>query len=160
MMPRWLNLSLLLLTLGAALAGCSSPAVVYTDDGVLLQPQRGSGLVPKVQEMWLIPDVPTPIGFQPITSQCLATTDGVTRTVTHVYQGRTNISDAVKFYRQNLRSSRLGWTFEGVGRTEDGVQILDYTKGSEAMQIRILTEAGLTTIQVDITPLDMAPTAS
>ncbi|QDU71715.1 hypothetical protein [Mucisphaera calidilacus] len=160
MMHRWFASLIAVATVCVGLLGCEGPALVYTDDGVLLQPQRGSGLVPKLESNWLIPDVPTPIGFQPLTSQCMATTDGMTRTVTHVYQGRTNISDAVKFYRQNLRDPRLGWVFEGVGRTDDGVQILDYTKGAEAMQIRILTDAGLTTIQVDITPLDMAPAAS
>ncbi|WP_428386262.1 hypothetical protein [Mucisphaera sp.] len=154
---QWLGMPLVLVVLMASLGGCGGqPVYVYSDEGVLLPKQAGSGLVPRLEDAWLIPDVPMPIGFQPVTSQCFSKTDGVMRTVTHVYQGRTHTSDAVKFYRQNLRDPELGWVFEGIGRTEDGVQILDYTKGPEAMQIRIVTELGLTTVQIDITPREFA----
>ncbi|MEQ9455585.1 MAG: hypothetical protein RLN76_13460 [Phycisphaeraceae bacterium] len=151
MAPRSCLTLLAALTLTAMLAACSEgPVYVYSDDGVLLPKQAGAGLVPRLQENWLIPDVPTPVGFQPVTSMCYASFDGNARTITHVYQGRTHLSDAVRFFRQNLRDPALGWTFEGMGSTDNGVHILDYTKGPEALQVRIRTENDLTTLNIEI----------
>jgi hypothetical protein len=160
MAPRPCLTLLMMLPLLAALTACTDgPIYVYSDDGVLLPKQPGAGLVPRLQEDWLIPDVPMPVGFQPVTSMCYASFDGSARTVSHVYQGRGYIADTVKFYRQNLRDPALGWTFEGIGRTDEAVQILDYTKGPEALQIRIRTRNNLTTVQVEIVPRTLVPDA-
>lgn len=140
------------------LAGCDAnpvkrvpfqvPAVAWTDDGDYLPKRTGPGLV--AMEQSPIPDVPMPIGFKPLRSESTSSFDGVSRTVTHIYQGRARTSETVLFYRQQL--SLHGWVQVDKQVHEDGSRSLHYTKGSEALGIRLSERYGIATVEVYIAP--------
>lgn len=151
-------LPVLMLIAAATLAGCNSnptrrvpfevPVVAWNDDGEYLPKRVGPGLVAK--EGAPIPDVPMPIGFKPVVSQCSSSFDGVSRTVTHVYQGRARSPETVLFYRQQLPLH--GWLQVDKQTHEDGSTSLHYTKGAEALGVRLSGRFGTATIEVFLSP--------
>jgi len=151
-------LSILTLIAVTALVGCNQnpirrvpfelPMVAWNDDGQYLPKRVGPGLV--AEEQSPIPDVPIPIGFKPVVSQCSSSFDGVARTVTHVYQGRARPVETVLFYRQQLPLH--GWTPVSKQVNEDGSTSLHYTKGAEALGLRLSGRFKIATIEVYLTP--------
>ncbi len=151
-------LSALTLIAVTTLAGCNQnptrrvpfevPVVAWNDDGQYLPKQVGPGLV-AIQNA-PIPDVPMPIGFKPVISQCSSSFDGVARTVTHVYQGRARSPETVRFYRQQLPLQ--GWLQVDKQIHEDGSTSLHYTKGAEALGIRLSNRFKTATIEVFLSP--------
>jgi hypothetical protein len=138
------------------LAGCNTnptekvpfqvPVVAFNDDGEYLPKRVGPGLVAATESP--IPDVPMPIGFKPVVSQCSSSFDGVARTVTHVYQGRARAAEAVLFYRQQL--PLFGWEQADKQTHEDGSTTLYYTKGAESLSMRLSNRFNTTTIEAYI----------
>jgi hypothetical protein len=151
-------LSLLTLIAASALTGCNSnptrrvpfevPMVAWNDDGQYLAKRVGPGLV--AAENAPIPDVSMPIGFKPVISQCSSSFDGVARTVTHVYQGRARLPEIVTFYRQQLPLD--GWQQVDKQMHEDDSVSLHYTKGAEALGVRLSTHFKTATVEVFMTP--------
>ncbi len=151
-------LPILILTAAALLAGCNSnpvrrvpfsvPVVAFTDDGAYLPNRVGPGLV--AQPDAPIPDVPMPVGFKPVVTQCSSSFDGVARTVTHVYQGRARAVEAVLFYRQQLPLSN--WRPVDKQVHEDGSTSLYFVKGAESLGVRLSERFKVTTIEIFITP--------
>jgi hypothetical protein len=154
------TLSILILIVAGGpgvLSGCNSnpvgkvpfevPVVAWNDDGEYLAKRVGPGLVAAVDSP--IPDVPMPIGFKPVVSQCSSSFDGVARTVTHVYQGRARAVEAVLFYRQQLPAA--GWV--PVERTvhEDNSTGLHYVKGAESLALRLSERFNVATIEIYMT---------
>lgn len=156
-MPYKTLLILALLTT-TVLAGCNQnptrkvpfevPVVAWNDDGQYLPKRVGPGLV--ARETSPIPDVPLPIGFKPVVSQCSSSFDGVARTVTHVYQGRARSPETVLFYRQQLPLE--GWQLVDKQTHEDGSSSLHYTKGAESLGVRLSSRFNTATIEVFISP--------
>jgi len=140
------------------LVGCKSnpvkrvpfqvPVVAFTDDGQYLPQRVGPGLVADLDSP--IPDVPMPIGFKPVISRCSSSFDGVARTVTHVYQGRATAAETAIFYRQQLPFFK--WELQNRTDQEDGSIILNYTKGREALNVRVSSRFNVSTVEVYITP--------
>lgn len=138
------------------LAGCNTnpvenvpfqvPVVAFNDDGEYLPKRVGPGLVAATESP--IPDVPMPIGFKPVVSQCSSSFDGVARTVTHVYQGRARAAEAVLFYYQQL--PLFGWEQADRQTHEDGSTTLFYTKGAESLSMRLSNRFNTTTIEAYI----------
>jgi len=124
------------------------PAVAWNDDGEYLPKRVGPGLV--AMEQSPIPDVPMPIGFKPVKSQCSSSFDGVARTVTHIYQGRAKTSETVIFYRQQL--PLYNWELVDRQGHEDGSVSLHFTKGAEALGVRLSEYHGIATIEVYMAP--------
>jgi hypothetical protein len=128
--------------------GCGSiktPAVAFSDDGDYLPQDVGEGLVKSPNP--LIPDVPMPVGFKAVASQCFWQYNGSVREVQHVYQGHAEPGDAAEFYQRVLPSNN--WVLadiQGVGQAT----VLRYTKGPE--QLKITTKDGwaVSTIQINI----------
>jgi len=151
-------LPILILITATALCGCNQnptrrvpfevPVVAWNDDGQYLPKRVGPGLV--ASEASPIPDVPIPIGFKPVVSQCSSSFDGVARTVTHVYQGRARLPETVLFYRQQLPLD--GWLRVDKQVHEDGSNSLHYTKGAEALGLRLSGRFNTATIEVYLTP--------
>ncbi len=152
------TLSILTLLATTILAGCNQdptrrvpfevPVVDWNDDGQYLPKQVGPGLV--AQETSPIPDVPMPIGFKPVVSQCSSSFDGVARTVTHVYQGRARSPETVLFYRQQLPLH--GWQPVDKQTHEDGSTSLHYTKGAESLGVRLSGRFNTATVEVFVSP--------
>lgn len=149
--------AVVLIALTAALtAGCNSnptgkvpfqvPVVAFNDDGEYLPKRVGPGLVAATESP--IPDVPMPIGFKPVVSQCSSSFDGVVRTVTHVYQGRARAAEAVLFYKQQL--PLFGWELSDKQVHEDNSTTLYYTKGAESLSMRLSNRFNTTTIEAYI----------
>jgi hypothetical protein len=140
------------------LAGCDTnpvrrvpfkvPVVAWTDDGDYLPKRVGPGLV--AMENSPIPDVPMPIGFKPVRSECSSSFDGMSRTVSHVYQGRARAAEVVLFYSQQL--SLHGWQRVEKQNHDDNSTSLHYTKGAESLGIRFSDRHGTTTIEVYLSP--------
>ncbi len=124
------------------------PVVSWSDDGEYLPHRAGPGLV--AQSPSPIPDVPMPIGFKAVKSQCSSSFDGVSRTVTHVYQGRAAAAETVLFYQQQL--PLFDWEKVERQTFEDGSTSLHYTKGNEALGIRLSERHGKATIEIYMTP--------
>ncbi len=135
--------------LAIILTGCgSSPVGAWSDDGDYLPQRAGPGLV--AMEQSPIPDVPMPIGFKPLRSQCSSSFDGVARTVTHVYQGRAKTSETVQFYRQQL--PLFNWERVDNQVHEDGSVSMYFNKGAESLGLRLSGKRSTATIEVYIAP--------
>ncbi len=155
---RYKALSLLTLIAASALIGCHQnptrrvpfevPVVAWNDDGQYLPKRVGPGLV--AADNAPIPDVAMPIGFKPVVSQCSSSFDGVARTVTHLYQGRARSVETVLFYRQQLPLD--GWMLVDKQAHEDGSSSLHYTKGAEALSLRLSGRFNTATVEVYISP--------
>lgn len=153
-----LALAFLIALTAAFTSGCNSnptkrvpfqvPVVAFNDDGEYLPKRVGPGLVAATESP--IPDVPMPIGFKPVVSQCSSSFDGVARTVAHVYQGRARAAEAVLFYRQQL--PLFNWEPTDMQTHEDGSTSLYYTKGAESLGMRLNNRFNTTTIEVYVTP--------
>lgn len=151
-------LAVLALLVCSAISGCKSnpvgrvpfqvPVVAFTDEGEYLPKRVGPGLVAMNDSP--IPDVPMPIGFKPLVGQSSSSFDGVSRTVTHIYQGRARAAETVLFYRQQL--PLFGWEPVGKQVGEDGTTSLHYTKGAESLGMRLSDRFNTATIEVYITP--------
>lgn len=141
---------MLVLTTGD-LAGCQSITGIRSDDGVILPPPTGPGLV--AQSRSLIPDVPTPVGFVGVGSRSSSyvTADGV-RNVNHVYQGRGSVADAVNFYRLHLPSH--GWK-RVREQSESRNTTMMFSKGRESLIIRI-TDRRIVDVHIGIRNLQVA----
>ncbi len=151
-------LSCLIVLAAVGMTGCDSnpvrrvpfqvPVVAWNDDGDYLEKRVGPGLV--ADEQSPIPDVPKPIGFKPVRSQCSSAFDGVARTVTHIYQGRGRAAETVLFYNQQL--PLFGWNRVDKQAHEDGSTSMYYDKGAESLGLRFSDRHGIATIEVYITP--------
>ncbi|XAM00250.1 hypothetical protein OT109_02450 [Phycisphaeraceae bacterium D3-23] len=145
--PARLMLFLLpaLLTLVGGCQHIKTPVLAFTDDGDYLQPAVGEGLVASRESY--IPDVPMPIGFRAVASQCTSGSDGRSRTVHHVYQGHAKSSAAAAFYQDVLPEH--GWDFVSAQNVSD-TATLTYTKGSESLTVETRHGYGVTTVTIDI----------
>ena len=151
-------LSILTLIAATVLCGCNQnptrrvpfevPVVAWNDDGQYLPKRVGPGLVAAVDAP--IPDIAIPIGFKPVVSLCNSSFDGVSRTVTHVYQGRARSPETVLFYSQQLPLD--GWLQVDKQTHEDGSASLHYTKGAEALSLRLSERFSTATVEVYISP--------
>lgn len=146
-MTRFATTCLSLFVLLAA-AGCSSiktPAVAFNDDGQYLPQDVGDGLV--VSPDPLIPDVPMPVGFKAVASQCHWQYDGNVRLVQHVYQGHAEPGDAAEFYQRTLPSNK--WVMMDI-QAIGGNTVLRYTKGAEKLAITTKDGWAVSTITIVI----------
>ena len=146
-MTRFATICLTLSTLLTA-AGCShikTPAVAFTDDGELLAQDVGKGLVRSPNP--LIPDVPMPVGFKAVASQCSFQYDGNVRVVQHVYQGHAEPGDAAEFYQRTLPSNN--WKLVDI-QALGGATMLRYTKGPELLRITAQDGWAVSTITINI----------
>ena len=147
----------LLLSVTALAAGCqpqkvSVPGVPMTDEGRLIPRQAGPGLVAAPESP--IPDVPVPIGFEPVVGQSWSRPGGGARLVEHLYQGVGSVPEAVRFYRQHLWQE--DWQF--VERREaPGGAVLLYQKGPEQLRLRIWEARKITNVVVQIAPQGQLP---
>lgn len=152
--PKSLVAGVVGLFLGLSAVGCSgfnSPVMAVTHDGQYLDHQVGPGLVadPKSE----IEDVPRPIGFTGVPSVSRINSVGVSaRDLVYVYQGRAQISEVITFYSQQLW--RFGWK-RGVDTTEQGANVLTFSKGAELLKIFVSRNRGVATVSVEITPIGM-----
>ncbi len=139
--------TLLLVTSGCNRgAGGPFPVWAYSDDGDLLPKASGAGLVVDPQSP--IPDVPKPIGFVGVPSKSTSGTDGRTRNVLHVYQGRSSAIDAAAFFRRYLDD--YGWQLDGFDTGDPRATVQAYAKGPEQLRITITAANGITTINLVI----------
>jgi hypothetical protein len=128
--------------------GCSSiktPAVAFTDDGEFLPQDVGKGLVRSPNP--LIPDVPMPVGFKAVASQCFFQYDGSVRVVQHVYQGHAEPGDAAEFYQRTLPSNN--WSMIDIQAVGEAT-VLRYTKGPEQLKITTRDGWAVSTITINI----------
>jgi hypothetical protein len=128
--------------------GCTQVPATRTaisEDGRLLPPRTGEGLVPRKDPA--IADVPMPIGFVLIEDHSRAEVAVGTRYVEQMYQGVSTLGEAVRFYRSHL--PRQGWRPLGEA-VEAGVFIMRYTKGDENLELRIAQQKVRTTVSVTI----------
>jgi hypothetical protein len=128
------------------LVGCNRMGVgYYSDDGQTLPPPAGEGLV--AMPSAAIPDVPQPIGFVLVKSQSKASVANGVRTVSHVYQGRASMADAVAYYRREL--NKAGWKLQNeellAGATE-----MYATKQGEQVTASLSDRKGILTVRVAI----------
>jgi len=154
-MRKILPMLMWVVLLGSGCRHVQTPVVAFNDDGSYLGYKGGKGLVARSDSP--IPDVPMPVGFKPVISRSSSSFDGLVRTVNHTYQGRSNVADAVAFYRGQLPLHQ--WQF--VNRTDntDGSTILTFTKGRERLEVytrqgtlaRTL-DSSVTTIVITIGP--------
>ncbi|MEM9416670.1 MAG: hypothetical protein AAGA29_14510 [Planctomycetota bacterium] len=148
---RWIPARPMLFLLPAMLmlaGGCQhikTPVLAFTDDGEYLQPAVGEGLVASPESY--IPDVPMPVGFRAVASQCTSSSDGQSRTVHHVYQGHAKSSAAAAFYQDLLPEH--GWTFVSAENVSDTATLF-YTKGRESLTVETRHGYGVTTVTIDI----------
>lgn len=142
---------LILLCAAAFLAaGCQhvkTPVLAFSDDGDYLPPAVGDGLVASPESY--IPDVPMPVGFKAVASQCTSSFDGQVRTVYHVYQGHTRASAAAAFYQNVL--PQHGWEFVDAQNVSNSAT-QNFTKGRERLTIESRHAYGVTTVTIDIAP--------
>ncbi len=146
-MTRITTICLTMLTLLAA-TGCGSiktPAVAFNDDGEYLPQDVGEGLV--VSPNPLIPDVPMPVGFKAVASQCFWQYDGNVRVVQHVYQGHAEPGDAAEFYQRTLAS--YNWDMVDI-QAVGSATVLRYTKGLEQLTITTKDGWAVSTITINI----------
>ncbi len=134
------------------MTACQSVTGIRSDDGVILPPPSGPGLVARSRS--LIPDVPTPVGFVGVASKSnsYVTREGL-RIVDHTYQGRASIVDAVQFYRLHL--PQHGWQRK-TDQSHDRITLMTYAKGREILQLRI-TDRRIVDVQISIRGADPNP---
>lgn len=136
----------LLLLLSAT--GCSyikTPAVAFNDDGQYLPKDVGEGLV--ISPNPLIPDVPMPVGFKAVASQCFWQYDGNVRVVQHVYQGHAKPGDAITFYQRTLANHK--WALMDIQAVGNST-VLRYTKGPEQLTITAKDGWAVSTVTINI----------
>jgi len=129
-------------------AGCQhikTPVLAFSDDGDYLQPTVGDGLVASPESY--IPDVPMPVGFRAVASQCTSSFDGRARTVHHVYQGHTRAGNSAAFYQRVLPEH--GWQFVD-HQNVSNQSTLNYTKGGERLAVQTRHSAGVSTVTITI----------
>ena len=139
------SLTLLMLL---TMAGCSyvkTPAVAFNDDGEYLPQDVGKGLVKSPNS--LIPDVPMPVGFKAVASQCYWQFNGSVREVNHVYQGHAEPGDAAEFYQRTLQT--YNWSLVDIQGIGDAT-VLRYVKGPEALKITTKDGWAVSTITINI----------
>lgn len=128
--------------------GCShvkTPAVAFNDDGQYLPQDVGKGLVKSPNP--LIPDVPMPVGFKAVASQCFWQYNGSVREVNHVYQGHAEPGDAAEFYQRTLPSNN--WALIDIQGIGDAT-VMRYTKGPEVLKITTKDGWAVSTITINI----------
>lgn len=128
--------------------GCSyvkTPAVAFNDDGQYLPQDVGKGLVKSPNP--LIPDVPMPVGFKAVASQCHWQYDGSVRVVQHVYQGHAEPGEATEFYQRTLASNN--WAMIDIQAIGD-TTVLRYAKGPETLKITAQDGWAVSTITINI----------
>ncbi len=146
-MTRFATTCLALAMLLAA-SGCSyvkTPAVAFNDDGQYLPQDVGEGLVKSPNP--LIPDVPMPVGFKAVASQCYWQYNGNVREVNHVYQGHAEPGDAAEFYQRTLQA--YYWALvdiQGIGEET----VMRYAKGPEVLKITTKDGWAVSTIRINI----------
>jgi hypothetical protein len=139
---------------GCQRAPVSLPPFGVSQDYQVLQGQPGPGLVANPNSP--IPDVPKPIGFKPLVGLSSASSDGVARTVRHVYQGVGSSADAVNFYHRALPLNH--WRFVSQRTIPEGGTLIVYNKGNEDLHIATQQGfGGVSTITIDIVPRGTAP---
>lgn len=146
-MTRFATICLTFAVLLAAV-GCrhiKTPAVAFTDDGAFLPQDVGEGLVRSPNP--LIPDVPMPVGFKAVGSQCFWQFDGNARVVQHVYQGHAEPGDAAEFYQRTLPSNN--WALSDIEAVGEAT-VLRYTKGPELLKITAEDGWAVSTITINI----------
>lgn len=144
---RWiLLLPVWMLMVAAGCQHIKTPVVAFSDDGEYLQPTVGEGLV--VDPDSYIPDVPMPVGFRAVASQCTSSFDGRVRTVHHVYQGHTRPGAAAAFYQDVLPD--YAWEFVETRNVSDQTT-LTYTKGAERLTVQTRHGMGVSTVTLQIT---------
>ena len=99
-----LMLTMLLMLTATGCSYVKTPAIAFNDDGQYLPQDVGEGLVASPNP--LIPDVPMPVGFKAVASQCSWHYNGSVRVVQHVYQGHAEPGDAAEFYQRTLPSNK------------------------------------------------------
>lgn len=128
--------------------GCNyvkTPAVAFSDDGDYLPQDVGEGLVKSPNS--LIPDVPMPVGFKAVSSQCFWRFNGNVREVQHVYQGHAEAGDAAEFYQRVLPSNN--WALLDIQGVGDAT-VMRYTKGPERLKITTKDGWAVSTITINI----------
>ena len=131
-------------------AGCNyvkTPAVAFSDDGDYLPQDVGKGLVKSPNP--LIPDVPMPLGFKAVASQCYWQYNGNVREVQHVYQGHAEPGDAAEFYQRTLLAHN--WALQDIQGVGDAT-VLRYIKGPERLKITTKDGWAVSTITINIDP--------
>jgi hypothetical protein len=129
-------------------AGCSyikTPAVAFNDDGDYLPQDVGEGLVKSPNP--LIPDVPMPVGFKAVASQCYWQFNGSVREVNHVYQGHAESGDAAEFYQRTLQT--YNWALIDIQGVGDAT-VMRYAKGPEVLKITTKDGWAVSTITINI----------
>jgi hypothetical protein len=118
----------------ALLAGCETwPLRPQTDDGQALSDPPGPGLV--ASQSSKIADVPMPVGFLAVATRSNSyVPPSGPRAVTHTYQGIATVTDATRFYRQQLPSH--GWQFVRE-RSDGSITTMVYVKGVEELSIQV-----------------------
>lgn len=146
MRPRFRLLAILLTT--AVMGGCVEDAHVLSlsSDGQYLPPQTGLGLVARPDSP--IPDLPMPIGFKVVVDQSLVEVHGISRYVRHVYQGRSSMADATRFYRHH--APLYGWRPVSE-RAENSQTLMWYVKGDERLTLQFSRRGGIVSTVVWIT---------
>ena len=124
---------------------CQDPAVAFNDDGQYLPKDVGEGLVASPNP--LIPDVPMPVGFKAVASQCHWQYDGNVRVVHHVYQGHADPGDAVEFYQRTLPSNK--WSLVDMQSIGDST-VIRYNKGPESLKITTKDGWAVSTVTINI----------
>ena len=152
MLPRMIVMSkaslLFVVCATGFVGGCSyikTPVLAFSDNGDYLEPTVGDGLVASPESY--IPDVPFPIGFKAVPSQCTSSFDGRVRTITHLYQGHAKLGETEQFYMTQL--PRNDWRFTdstSVGETTSTT----YTKGAERLTVQTDHSYGVMTITIHI----------
>ncbi len=131
---RKTNRSLWAVMFLALLAGCETwPLPTKTDDGQALTEPPGPGLV--ASQTSKIADVPMPVGFLAVATRSSSyVPPSGPRAVTHTYQGIATVTDATRFYREQLPSH--GWQFVRE-RSDGSITTTVYVKGQEELSIQI-----------------------
>jgi hypothetical protein len=124
-----------MLCLAALIVGCETvwPLRTQTDDGQTLSHPPGPGLV--ASQASKIADVPIPVGFLAVASRSNSyVPPSGPRVVNHTYQGIATVTDATRFYRQQLPSH--GWQFIRE-RSDGSITSMVYVKGQEELTVQV-----------------------
>jgi len=150
-MKMWLPVALAAISMSGCGGWSTVPmpgGVAYSDNGQYLPPQAGPGLVADPQAA--IPDVPEPIGFKPLVDRSHRSSSSAGRHVKYWYQGQADSAEVQLFYRRQLPKD--GWHFVNVQHPADGSTVLRYTKGREALRVRLNQTHAVTTLVLTIEP--------
>jgi len=129
---------------GALATGCNQlPA--RSHDGDWVWPGNDNRLVGS--QLSPIPDVPMPVGFEPVVSRCRSSVIGESRRIDHTYQGRSSLQAVANLYRRDLRLE--DWELVEDSVTGDDL-LLRYVKDHEQLNLTITRTGRLTSIQVRI----------